>query len=800
MDLRQVFDIAAQPLDLALLMYSRQAGITVMSASPSLADKRAPRLHGAATPREALKALLAGSRLTFTITGPQTVAIVPRPSLFGPRADTAAAPFAPVTAAPVEVAPERVRQLTEVIVTAEKREADIQRVPVAVTAVTQAGLTRAGLQDFLNINKLAPELNVTRGNSAFNIQIRGIMSNNFGPTGDSPNAVHLDGGYIARAQGVGGMLYDLARIEILLGPQGTLYGRNSTAGAINIITNRPTPMREGHLEVEVGGYDLLRLTGVANLPVTERLSVRIAGQHYAHDGYFRDTGGDDKRDDGLRAQMLWRATPSQSLLVSADYERQGGKGASANIDQAVTANVIAPRTPRENRALYGDGDLIRQNTVTYGALGEYNADLGPVKLTMLGNARQVHVHGRSSGATRGFYQMAFAPAATQSDLVAKWNTQEIRLTSPAGRRLVYVAGLYRYGERTGGQALSYISPTSTTILSNIANPYMLARAYAVFGQATYTPESAPRLHLTLGLRYSYDRKTANGYTYRLGSPTVSFDGSEHWDAITYRTNLAFDLNPRTLLYATVANGYKSGGFAYGTQPLYQPEFVTDYEAGFKTRLWNDRLQFDSNVFVYNYRDFESSFALQTVINGQNVLIRTETNVGSAKVYGASFDIQAAPTRWDTVRAQVSLLHAVYGSFDLSGLGPNLFDYSGTRIGLTTPVAATVTYNHQWPTAAGAFDAQMALQIAGRRVLAQQARPGTPDYIVQAASARADISLRYRPARGHWTATAYVNNVTNALVRNTGAYSAGVFNGAPFAYSTASYQPPRTIGAVLATEF
>ena len=218
-------------------------------------------------------------------------------------------------------------QLTEIVVTAEKREENLQKTPIDVQVVNHDALERAGVYDFNDLNKLLPEVQVNNADGATIIQIRGVRANDYGPTGETPNATYIDGAFISRTTALAGNFFDLERIEVLAGPQGTLYGRNSAGGAVNLITAKPnTRALEGFAEVEAGSYNLLQTNAAINLPLSETFAIRLAGRRYRHDGYYTDTGTDDADQTSGRAEALWTPTDGQRLLVTVDTQHIGGKG------------------------------------------------------------------------------------------------------------------------------------------------------------------------------------------------------------------------------------------------------------------------------------------------------------------------------------------------------------------------------------------------------------------------------------------------------------------------------------------
>ena len=215
-------------------------------------------------------------------------------------------------------------QIVEVVVVAAKRRQNLQKVAATVTALPPAAIDRRGVKELTDISKIAPEVNIQPGEYS-NVQIRGIRTGSFGPTTESPNAVDLDGVYLSRFTGLNGFFFDLDHIEVLDGPQGTLYGRNAAGGVINIITHKPDPSLGAHLSVEYGNYNTLTTTAAINVPLSDTVSVRGAYYHTSHDGYVNN-GTDDEAIDSVRGSVLWRPTAEDRVLLTGDVETIGGRG------------------------------------------------------------------------------------------------------------------------------------------------------------------------------------------------------------------------------------------------------------------------------------------------------------------------------------------------------------------------------------------------------------------------------------------------------------------------------------------
>lgn len=468
-------------------------------------------------------------------------------------------------------------ELAEVVVTAEKRTENLQTLPQTVTAVTGTQLLQQGIKDITDISRVAPEVTVTTG-QLNNVGIRGVRTGSFGPTLDSANAVYVDGAYNARFTSLNGLFFDMARVEVLDGPQGTLYGRNSAGGAMNIITNKPTQNFGGYGWVEVGTYDDLTLNGALNLPLTDSLAFRMAYMRNSHSGFDSDSGLDDQGLQGGRGELLWKPTSSDSLLLTAQESKvnQKGQGATTIVNvfknptittdttagavlqyngacpagHACTTQVVpinATNDPRHNAVLEGEANLWHSGTLNDAFALQFDHTFGSFADLTFQASRMSTLSNNSSGNTAGLQQNPLLIAAglfetssgadpfTATDYVKdQWDSEELRLTSISTRPLQWVVGLYRYHEIGGGSnstfntsAISTPGPTagglvfpagSPTIATDIPNVLNNDNARAVFGQATWTPGFLSSLHVTGGLRYNDEGKHGIVYIYPQHGP------------------------------------------------------------------------------------------------------------------------------------------------------------------------------------------------------------------------------------------------------------------------------------------
>jgi len=283
--------------------------------------------------------------------------------------------------------------LEEVIVTAARREESTQKSALSIQAIGAEALSRAGVTQPEDLNAIAPGVAIATGGNVPQVYIRGVGNYATNAYAEGAVALNLDGVYMSRAWSSRGAFFDLERIEVLKGPQGTLYGRNASGGAINLISARPTQQAGGYFEGEVGDYNLYRATGAYNIPISETFSLRAAGQIIRHDGYLSDDYSDE-RSEAARLHALWRPVDGVSLLLTGGYQHLGGNGEGSVLNPGLPGDRwrgnTDPAVAAILRAEPGIGGLLpvpdQQAQVdidVYTATAELNWAVGPGTLTII---------------------------------------------------------------------------------------------------------------------------------------------------------------------------------------------------------------------------------------------------------------------------------------------------------------------------------------------------------------------------------------------------------------------------------
>lgn len=406
-----LFSIPQTTADEALQAYARQADRQVLFPHDRVAAYQANAVEGYYHPDRALELLLKGTGLEAAVDNDNLIVrkvqsqgeernMVSNKSRLGIFGALAAAVMGTGQAQETAGAnqPETARQLEEIVVTAQRREENLFDTPVAVTAIDSETLEMQNVSELEDLMTLAPGFQYQEFGTRTNLQMRGIRTEDASPAAENPVALHVDGAYIPFLNGLNGFFFDVNRVEVLQGPQGTLYGRNSAAGALNIITNQPVFQTEGSVEMRYGNYNSKRITGMFNTPITEDIAVRAAMLSSQRDGYF-DSGFGDLSENYLRLSAIWNPTDSTSLYVKADGGKVTSKGSGTGIYGVIDSEIQGglarpvdgdPSTPEFEPVLieknddpfddsyqhpdvphYGDtGRLSRDNAQTWGLTAE----------------------------------------------------------------------------------------------------------------------------------------------------------------------------------------------------------------------------------------------------------------------------------------------------------------------------------------------------------------------------------------------------------------------------------------------
>jgi iron complex outermembrane recepter protein len=693
---------------------------------------------------------------------------------------------APVEEAPVEIG--------EIVVTAQRRSEALQDTPLSIIALTAQALEKRSIFDINDLRSVVPNVQITpfpTNAASPRIFIRGIGNNDNQVTTDPTVAVYMDGVYVARSQGLGAEVADLERIEVLRGPQGSLYGRNATGGAINYITKAP---KFGEFSAKqtimAGDYAQFRSRTNVNIPIGENLAVSLGYLHAEKEGFVRNlgTGVDrygDQRRDAYRAAVRW--APLESLDVRYIYDRS---------DYADTPVFVAevPLYPAErSRPLAGspfEQDLRRNDNTSEGHNLTASWEVGDHTLKSITAYRKL-----SSLAHQSVLAGVLSPSpaiATNLQLDQDQFTQELQLLgSFADDRLEYILGGYYFDEsaHTFDQARIIGAPRVDRYV-DINN-----KAYAAFGQVTFRPQSVDGLYVTGGLRWSRDERqaTLERITVPAGGPPVAATpgfGDRSFSNLAPTFIVGYNGAGGLNAYAKYAKGYKTGGYNLRASSVaafnagFGEETLDAYEVGLKSTWLDNRLLVNVALFRSDYKDIQTSVPADAV----NPAIIDIFNAGRARIQGVELDVTARPTRDLTLNVNYGYLDNNYTKI-VDGLGVDVTD---NYVFVNSPRHSVIT-SVDWVVARTSFG-ELALFADYAFQSQKYTITNLPQYKVGSygiLNARLSLSEVPIGLAKDWQVSIFAKNITD-----TNYY----VDTSPSLRPTAIYGDPRTVGMELSAEF
>lgn len=688
-----------------------------------------------------------------------------------------------------------------IVVTAQKRAQDIQDVPLAISAFGEDQLQAIKAVDVNDIAARTPNFTITQFNLGEpQYYIRGVGSTSDSAASDPTVPVFIDEVYIGRAAGSNFDFFDLERVEVLRGPQGTLYGRNTTGGAINVITKKPS-LDGQYLRLQgvAGNYGNYEARAVGNIALSDQAAVKGAVSYRTQNGFSENLNTGEEvggvENISFRGQALFEPSDRVSLLISGDY---------ASDDNGGNARVPFPlfddeATTPAFRLLYPEGTDIRQTLVNpdtfqkrdvWGVMarGEVETDFGV--FTSITSYRDVSLE--------WFEDLSSPPILPRNDdeVVEDSNqfSQELRLSSLGDSAVQWVAGLYFFRENVDRNETFDLIFAPIPAASGDTEFIQDARntSYAAFAQATVPLTDS--LSFTGGLRYTYDEKEIRQIALDNEDPPDGVPGvplfpgqpydisaDEDFDAVTGRASLEYTLPGGDLIFASYSRGFKSGVFPSQNNILQNvgaalpPETVNNYEIGIKTDSFDNRLRFNVSAFYNDYNDLQ-----QFILDGGLNLVTFSVD---AEIYGAEFETVLQPAPWLELGGTLSLLET-----EISGSAAGGIDLDGNEL----PRSPDVSFN---VFASSTFDAP------GGEVLIRGNYAWTDDFFHEATNLREtlidgygllDARIAYRPDNSNIEIAMWAKNITDE------EYQTHVI---PFLGNGFSlFGPPRTFGGSIMVEF
>jgi iron complex outermembrane recepter protein len=654
--------------------------------------------------------------------------------------------------------------LQEVVVTAQHVKENAQNTPIAMSVFGDAAVKLNAITDIAGLAAVAPDLGFANVQGAPVITIRGISSRDVTENGDPAIVVNTDGFYLNRPYSLDASMYDLDRVEVLRGPQGTLNGRNSVGGAINVITAQPTHDFGAYTSVEYGNYNDLTLQGMVNIPASEVFQFRAAFLSSSHDGYRNNApqpDGDAEDNKSARLEMAFEPFTDFRGVITAQFTREQGAGdVSENIPFIYSASGALDHNlpPGINSSTFHVGTPpsldLTEKTVRFNLVYE----LPGVELTALGGYDQLDFHHATDSSNP--YSNPATYEFAQNEYPNTINA-ELRATSTGSGPFQWQVGGFAFREHS-----HLVSADETPLTDGTYSPYFgfvystRDRSNAGYGQASYRFTDA--LKLTAGVRYTSDFKSEEGYYGDLANNIVfqNQTGSASSTKTIYHVALDYQVTSANLLYAKVDTGYKAGGFNFGATS-YAPETVTSYELGSKNRFLDENVQLNLAAFYENYKN-EQVGTFAYLSNGSPVQL-TE-NAGASRLYGVESDFIANIPILGAFNATLNYLHARYTDF-LSVADPSDPAASGNvqLAGNTPPQAPAWTaglgLEHKWLIPGGNLTGRIQSKLQSSSNFSFYNFPDTR----QGGYTLSDAFLTYQPKAGAWKITAFVKNLENSLV-------------------------------------
>ncbi len=740
----------------------------------------------------------------------------------------------PTLSASAQEEPEGLLFLEEVIVTAQKREQSLQEVGIAVTAFTGERLEQLGVVNSTDLASVTPGLNYTIPNaesSQINFFLRGVGLNDFADANENPVAVYVDEIYRPAMGGLSFQLFDVDRVEVLRGPQGSLFGRNTTGGLVHYLTRRPTDELDGYLDAAGGSFNEVKLEGAIGGGLGDSTAGRLSLARHKHDGWTENRAGPDYNETdaiAVRGQLAFRLSEGLDALVSAYYsDNDAAVGAWQHQATQLDANGNSvPLGPGEQtisvdclpdgvsdaqdmrpapgadcfgyRDMDGDphaGDYDRDGRVMVETAGGavtlnwvLNDDVTLTSITGLQSVDRL----QSEDTEAGPYPLIMPTFRAKTETF----TQELRVAG-GSERFRWLAGLYYFDNKVDGHySLDLLNLDFVNFEANFIQD---TQSIAVFGQVEF--DLSPAWTLIVGLRAAAEEKeldylnvdTSGFFTNVIGLPNnIAFDFdadsvgdlAEHDnDSFSGKVQIDWRAREDLLIYGSISRGVKSPGFNVGfldgnlifasntaqTIP-YDEETLTSTEAGFKSSFAGGRARLNGSAFYYDYSDFQTfRFELlnQVIFNAD------------AEMLGAELELQASPAQgWDVVLG-LAVLDA-----EAKGI-PSPLGGSFNRTPVAAPeFSATALVRYEWPALGG----KLAVQAWGNYQSAVYYDIQNVPVSKQGGYGLGNLRVSYSDAAERWEVAAFVHNITDE------EYLSYTFDfTASFGFNQQAYGKPRWAG-------
>ncbi len=723
-------------------------------------------------------------------------------------AGTAATPGLPdTTTAPPTDAPGN--GVADIIVTATRSSESLSKIAASVTAISGAAIGAGGIKDIGSLSSAVPNLSVGDQFGVNRTFIRGIGLTSIDLGADGAVAFLQDGAIIARPAAQLAGFYDIDRVEVLRGPQGTLYGRGATAGAINLITKRPTEELSGYGNVSYGNYNAVTLEGGVGGPIVgDKIMVRVSGKYDRRDGYGKNlfTGNDvDNRNAfAIRASILFKPIDDLEVLVSGEHFHEHDNnyafhylGPTVAADNPLGAvfggDTIISRAAKlaekpNFRDIYSDQDALnRRNGNSVTATIDWNPGAWDVKsITSYHDFDRFNRDDLDATNVQAYGQNNYTEAS-------KTVSQEFTGTYKSDRFDALFGATY-FHEKLFGEVrvpLTNLGVVFGLPADAFNDQFYLQSgtvnidAYGVYGQGTY--HITDRLKITAGARYSYEKRRGVGSFQFLSF--VPTDKEKAWGAVTPTVQASYQVTDETLLYASATRGFKSGVINVGSQnAVINPEYAWGYEAGIKSSAFDNRLAGSLAAFYIDYSNLQVGF-----VGADSVV--TTVNAASARNYGLELELRAHPTQGLNLELFATYLNAKYTNFTTGDYrqGFSLVNLKGNRLSNAPEFTVRGGANYDIPLGdKGKINIRGDVNWQDRVYFTEFNNADA----TQAPFASVNAGVRYTTASGRWSLDLWGRNLTDHFIITNNIVSAPLYS----SVRVGSLAPPRTYGVTASVNF
>lgn len=688
--------------------------------------------------------------------------------------------------------------IDEIVVTVQKRSQTVQDISAAVTVIDAEALQVRGVTTLADLQNLVPSIRLQKESASTEIYIRGVGSTLDVPMIEPPNAYNINGVYVPR-EVTSATLVDVERVEVLPGPQGTLYGRGAIGGVVNTITRRPTDKFETSAVFEMGNYSHVRATVTQNIPVSENFRLRGSLSYIERDGYLKS--GADSADD-LAGFLALEFMPRDDLNIHLWSHVENREGYSANLlSKGTVGNPRSQAFPNNNPW----DDRLEGDLESYATLGPIDAQFRNWDTVLVGAELNWKINDKLA--------LTYIPSYLDFDWHQEYwlthkdgdfneeigqKTHEVRLAYDDGGTVTWLAGLYDYQIETNGQLFIQFGPDEL-FPGSAAGLWLDAsdvrdhelQGSALFGEVNWSITGSTRL--VAGGRVSNDKRQGRGFQPDIVTgpavatdPVALFTGvappawsnSESWNQVDWKLGLEFDSSGESMLYGTVQTGFQPGTFDVFPDTTTAQSELLAFTAGTKNRFLGGQLLLNNEFFYYAFdKLLTQSFDAAT---GTNRLSNADVII-----YGDQLDLAYAPDSMDNTRFTLSLgyLHARYEDF----LVDSLDVFNDGQLQNAPDWTATLGVFHGWELRSGA---SIEASVSSRYESGFWGDFSHSSGLYQAGYTKTDMAITFRPAGRNWSLGLWARNLENQDVQSAAATGNPFTDpgpGAPF------LEAPRTFG-------